>query len=234
MLELNSSLQFNLFVEAVAWSRIEFNHANAIENLLPESLVPHLTDKHTALEIGCNKGIIASFLAEHGLNVLGIDVNSEAIKKGCEIAVQNGLCERISLHEEDIIEASLADQFDVIVMIRLLTCFPSVDRWRSLLNRVNSWLKHGGILYVHDFALDCDNPAYKKRYEEGVLSGGRFGSFAVNDSSGNFMLVAHHHSDEEIQEIVSPYHKIKLDFHESLSMNGNPCKMFEFIGEKRS
>jgi hypothetical protein len=47
------------------------------------------------------------------------------------------------------------------------------------------------------------------------------------------LFIAHHHSMEEIAEIASPYKKLFLNFHDSVSLNGNACRMFEFLGKRR-
>jgi hypothetical protein len=38
---------------------------------------------------------------------------------------------------------------------------------------------------------------------------------------------------EEITEITYPYQKVFLNFHDSVSLNGNACRMFEFLGKHR-
>ena len=48
------------------------------------------------------------------------------------------------------------------------------------------------------------------------------------------LFIAHHHSREELDEIMSPYEKVFLNIHDSLSLNGNACRMFEFLGERHA
>ena len=46
------------------------------------------------------------------------------------------------------------------------------------------------------------------------------------------LFVAHHHSIEEITLIANRYEKMLLNFHDSISLNGNACRMFEFLGKR--
>jgi hypothetical protein len=101
------------------------------------------------------------------------------------------------------------------------------------LRRVHALLPIGGFLYVHDFLRDDDIAHYHQRYREAESCGWRSGNFAVNDAQGKLMFVAHHHSQEELQQIAEPYVQLDLTSHLSQSMNGNECRMFRFLGQKR-
>lgn len=62
----------------------------------------------------------------------------------------------------------------------------------------------------------------------------REGNFLVKDDKNEPMFVAHHHSDQDVQFIAAPYQHIESLRGESLSMHGNSCQMFEFVGRKMS
>lgn len=216
--------------EYTDWYSIDYRPA--IAELLPHTLISCLSAGKSALDIGCNTGGVSLFLAKNGLKVLGVDINTEAIRTANERAEAEGLCSNAHFVVSDITGVEDLGEFDVVLMVRLLTCFPSFHSWRLLLRRAYSFIKEGGILYVNDFKLAEGSEIYQQRYEAGIRLGWRKGNFAVNDKAGHLLFVAHHHTDEEINEITSPYTKLELNFHKSLSMNGNECEMFEFIGRK--
>jgi hypothetical protein len=93
-------------------------------------------------------------------------------------------------------------------------------------------LNQSGLIYIHDFLMSPELSNYGQRYSEGSARGWRPGNFLVKAPSGSELFVAHHHSDEEVQEITIPYDTLHFQIHHSLSMNGNECKMFQFIGRK--
>jgi|SRR5215213_497037 len=217
--------------EYTDWRLIEYKPA--IAELLPNSLLPYVSGEQTALDIGCNTGSASLFLAQHGLNVIGIDINAKAICMAIERAEQSGLCTRARFIESDILNTQDLGLFDVVLMIRLLTCFPSLESWHLLLQKAYSKLKDEGLIYVNDFKIAEASEVYQKRYDGGVRLGWRKGNFAVNDTAGHLLFVAHHHSADDIDEIISPYSQMILNFQKSLSMNGNECEMFEFIGRKK-
>jgi hypothetical protein len=37
-----------------------------------------------------------------------------------------------------------------------------------------------------------------------------------------------------LREIMRPYAKMLLNMHDSLSLNGNSCRMFEFLGKREA
>ena len=95
-------------------------------------------------------------------------------------------------------------------------------------------LKSPGYIYIHDFLTSPDIEAYRSRYEAGASLGWRAGNFQVNDARGNRLFVAHHHLPEEVDSIRAGFETLSYHSHESLSLNGNACRMFEFLGQRRS
>lgn len=203
-----------------------------IAALLPEALLAFLPPEPSILDLGCNRGDVAFFLARHGARVLGLDLNPQAIREARERAVADPALHSVRFESGDFLVWPEKGQFDAVIMIRLLTCFPQEDSWRHLLDQAFAVLKPGGILYLHDFVRDERRSAYQRRYEVGKLAGSRRGNFVVHDLEGHPVFVAHHHTKAEISLIVSRYEALSLKYHESLSMNGNACTMFEFIGRK--
>lgn len=213
------------------WRSIDFRPA--IVEHTPDLLVPYLAPGQRALDLGCNTGKTALWLARQGVSVLGIDINPDALETARQEAEREGLQSLARFQLADITCDSVSGTFDIVLLIRTLTCIPTTDAWNTVLQRVFALLPTGGLLYVHDFVRDDDLPHYRQRYRDGELLGWRSGSFAVNDAQGRLLFVAHHHTPAELDEISNPYERLALDYHLSQSLNGNECRMFRFLGRKR-
>jgi SAM-dependent methyltransferase len=213
------------------WQSIDYHPA--IAELVPEALLPHLAGRQTALDVGCNTGANALWLASRGVSVLGIDINANALKTARCRASRAGLQSLADFQLADITCDALPGPFDIVLLVRLLTCIPSSEAWNAVLRRVWSSLPNGGLLYVRDFLRDDGIAQYRQRYAEGESFGWRAGNFAVNDSQGRLLFVAHHHTPAELDQIVTPYVRLDLTCHSSRSLNGNECRMFSFLGRKR-
>lgn len=211
------------------WRGIDYRPA--LSEIRPDKLAPYLRSKQKALEIGCNNGRTAIWLGTFGLDVLGIDINANAILQARE-SIGNS-SSSVRFIEGDFLSCVHPGQFDLVVMVRVLTCFPQLAAWRSLLTRAAGCVAAGGLFYVHDFLFTPESDTYRERYEEGVRRGWRTGNFAVPAKDGSTLFIAHHHSGEELEEIMKPCDKVLLDIHGSLSLNGNVCRMFEFLGRRK-
>ena len=212
------------------WRSIDYRPV--LPELPAEHLTPYLRSGQRALEIGCNRGQTSLWLASHGLEIVGIDINSEAISHAREQS------KKLSNMKARFIEGDFLDQpdmgkFDLIVMIRVLTCFSRVEDWHALLNRCFECLAGEGLIYIHDFVMAPQYESYRERYSEAARRGWRTGNFAVPGREGGMLFIAHHHSIEEITLIANRYEKMLLNFHDSVSLNGNTCRMFEFLGKRR-
>jgi SAM-dependent methyltransferase len=210
------------------WRVIDYDPV--VKEFLPESLIPELTKGQTCLDIGCNNGNVSLFLAEQGFNVTGIDINPTAI----EIARNGakGLERGPHFQVVDVLGDHSVGEFDAVLLIRLLTCFPILTNWRCLLKRIQSLIKGGGLLYINDFLLTEENSVYLERYQNARDKGMRYGNFDVFDECGSLQFIAHHQTSEEMFEIMEPYDEVGLKEYTSYSMYGNEVRMFEFIGRK--
>jgi len=211
-----------------AWRHIDYKPA--IDNLPPDALGSFLAKDQTALEIGCGRGPVCLLLARRGLNVTGIDINEGSIEAARQQSLADGLTVRFEA--ADFLTDFSAEVFDLVLMIRVLTCFPESSSWEALLRGAYDRIKPGGLIWIHDFLMSPDNGNYRQRYAQGASLGWRTGNFRVNDEVGQTRFIAHHHSREELDTIAAPYQILMMDFHESLSMNGNACSMFRFLGRK--
>src|SRR6478752_4201053 len=98
----------------------------------------------TVLDMGMGEGRNAVFLAQKGYKVTGVDISSVAVKKAYLLAQEFGVKIKgvvASLHNYKI----QPNSFDAIV------CFYYVDH--SLVEKMKSWLKPGGILIYEAYTL---------------------------------------------------------------------------------
>lgn len=212
------------------WACIDYQPA--IADLSPLVVPEHLPAGSTALDVGCNKGGVSLFLAQHGLNVLGIDINHSAVEEAKLRAMRTVIQGSVDFRVADVLVDPPPGRFDIVLLVRVLTCFPEVEAWETLLKRAGAFIRPQGYIYIHDFMLSPESDNYRSRYEAGARLGWRCGNFSVKTSTGELLFIAHHHSEKEIAAIVSPYQRVHFRIHESLSMNGNSCRMFEFLGRR--
>lgn len=164
---------------------------------------------------------------------MGIDINSEAVSHAREEAkklsnVNMSFIEGDFLHQPDL------GTFDLVLMILVLTCFSRAEDWHALLKRGFDCVGTDGLMYIYDFMMAPEYVSYRERYRDGGRRGWRPGNFVVPAKGGGTLFVAHHHTIEEITEMAEPYEEIFLNFHDSISLNGNICRMFEFLGKRRA
>ena len=209
------------------WRFIDYRPA--LSELAADHLAPYLQNGQRALEVGCGRGRTASWLARRGVHVVGIDINSEAVSHARE---ETKRLSTVTFIEGDFLDQPDLGTFDLVVMIRVLTCFSQVEDWHALLKRSFACLATGGLIYIHDFVMAPEYASYSERYRDGARRGWRTGNFAVTVKEGGTVFVAHHHSIEEITEMAKNYEEIFLNFHDSISLNGNRCRMFEFLGRR--
>ena len=69
------------------------------------------TDNQTCLDLGCGSGILGLGAARLGLDVIGVDIESDAIASAKSNAKRNGLA--INFSQTDITD--IDEQFDVVV-----------------------------------------------------------------------------------------------------------------------
>ncbi|MFZ4713938.1 MAG: class I SAM-dependent methyltransferase [Bacteriovoracaceae bacterium] len=102
----------------------------------------------SVLDMGMGEGRNAVFLAQKGYKVTGIDISSVAVKKSLALAKEFGVQINTvvaSLNKYKIPEGT----FDAII------CFYYVDR--SLVDKMKSWLKPGGVIVYEAYTVDQKN-----------------------------------------------------------------------------
>ncbi|HYK03643.1 MAG TPA: class I SAM-dependent methyltransferase [Thermoanaerobaculia bacterium] len=211
------------------WRAIDYRPALASH--APDALIAELPPHATVLEIGCNEGIVSCELAGRrpDVTVRGVDINGAAIEAARRRAADTALS-NVAFAVDDALHA--AGSYDAVMAIRVLTCFPGAAEWEALVRAIVRLLRPNGLFYAIDYQLDETNPAYAARYAAGARAGWRRGTFRVSAASGEPLFVAHHHTEEEIACLSRMFTNVRIRRFQSLSMNGNPAAMFEFLGTR--
>lgn len=210
------------------WANLDYKPV--MKEILLDSLLPYLETIDSALDIGCSKGWASGILAAKGINVTAINLNPTELEQ-----IPKEIRQHTNTHfvAGDILTDKTIAPCDLVLLIRVLTCFPRLQYWQQLLKKAYQLVKPQGLIFIHDFLLS-PGPAYSKRYRQGEEKGWREGNFEVTDDNNNTLFVAHHHTREELNTITAPYETLKMEVQKSLSMNGNEVRVFQFIGRKRT
>lgn len=118
------------------YSRPTFVYGKSPAQFLAENY-HYIPYEGSVLDMGMGEGRNAVFLAQKGYKVTGVDISSVAVKKAYLLAQEfNVKIKGVVASMEDYKIAP--NSFDAII------CFYYVDR--SLVEKIKSWLKPGGIL----------------------------------------------------------------------------------------
>lgn len=106
-------------------------------------------DGQDILELGCGWGSITLYLAEHfpQSNIVGVS-NSKSQRKYIMAQAQERSLNNVNIITCDINDLVLNRQFDRIISIEM---FEHVRNYQNLFNRISTWLKEDGKLFVHVF-----------------------------------------------------------------------------------
>ncbi|OGR94975.1 MAG: hypothetical protein A2V88_04300, partial [Elusimicrobia bacterium RBG_16_66_12] len=102
-----------------------------------------------ALDLAMGAGRNGVFLAERGLDVLGLDISKEGLKKARALASEKGVVIRTETTDLGVRDLETS-AYDVILSIRYLN--------RRLLAQIGDALKPGGWVLIEAFAPDARRP----------------------------------------------------------------------------
>lgn len=125
------------------YSRPTFIFGKSAASFLAENY-QYIPFEGSVLDMGMGEGRNAIFLAQKGYKVTGVDQSSVAVKKSYLLAQEFGVKIKgvvASLKDYKILPGT----FDAII------CFYWVDR--SMVEKIKTWLKPGGILIYEGYTL---------------------------------------------------------------------------------
>lgn len=176
------------------------------------------------LDIGCGYGRLCRELYESGYkNVIGVDISGKMIREGMR------LFPHLDLRCLDSENFPFADEsLDAVILFAVLTCITGDKGQRDLVDTVLQALKPDGLLLVSDYFLQNDR-RNRIRYEKCHKKYGTYGVFELEDGA-----VVRHHARLWIEKLLSPFGLVSLHEMQAATMNGNPCRIFQYWGRKKT
>ena len=111
-----------------------------------------IDDTTRVADFGCGPGLYTTPFAEKGALVTGIDFSERSIRYAEQIAVQKGLA--INYVNQNYLEFETDDRFDLITMIFCDLCALSPTQRETLLSRIRTLLKPGGMVLLDVHSLN--------------------------------------------------------------------------------
>lgn len=187
-----------------------------------ELLNRFLNKESVIIDFGCGYGRIVKELTHLGfLNVLGFDTSKELIARG---KTENNSA---LYHIENPTDLKLEDNsVDCIILFAVLTCIPSNEGQKSLINLLFSKLKKGGIIYISDYYIQ-EKSVEVERYQ--YLNGdpNNFGVFKLPEGA-----TFRHHTKEWIKTLMKDFEILIENPLTVKTMNGNSANGFQIVGKK--
>lgn len=103
-----------------------------------------------ALDLGCGEGADAIWLAEHGWEVVAVDVSDTALSRAREAAASRGVADRIDFQQHELTGSFPAGSFD-LVSAHFLHSTVEMDR-AVILRQAAAAVAPGGALLIVDHA----------------------------------------------------------------------------------
>ncbi|NDC63765.1 MAG: class I SAM-dependent methyltransferase [Planctomycetia bacterium] len=162
----------------------------------------------TLLDVGCGTGRLGRRLVDLGFDVLGVDVNPDAIRAARQLAVTADAVGRslrfiVADFAADGPPTVDAGPFDVVVCQLVLSIIGDVRRRRNLLRHVHANLRRGGALYLSASGVsDTINAGYARLYADDVRLTGERHSYLSRNDVGEVLYMTHHFTVDELVELL--------------------------------
>ena len=133
-----------------------------------DALAP-VADKQI-LEIACGTGRFTAMLADHGADIVGVDISEPMLKQGHERARAAGVADRLTYFRGDAGRLPFADdQFDAVLAMRFFHLCDTPTEFMSELRRVSSeqvvfdTFNRYSTRSLYNWALPMGSRLYSKR-----------------------------------------------------------------------
>ncbi len=175
------------------------------------------------LDVGCGYGRTLELLRNHGYTrLMGVDIAPAMIAAA-----------RSRVPEADVRAISAPPHLptadnavDAVMLFSVLTCVPTDEGQRALIEECRRVLRPGGVLYVGDLWLqnDARNLERYARFEEQY---GVYGVFELPEG-----VVVRHHDRRWIDQLLSDFDRLALDELDVITMNGHRSAAFQWFGRR--
>ena len=174
------------------------------------------------LDYGCGQGRLCKELFEVGFkNTSGVDYSADMIQQckkrypDLNFAKVNGT----KLPFED-------GAFQVVLLFAVLTCIPSNDQQKELIEELHRVLLPGGILLISDYLLQSDERNIS-RYKQYSDEFGCYGIFKLSDGA-----IVRHHDKSWLNKLLKDFRTMEIENFQSRTMNGNPADIVQIWARK--
>lgn len=213
MIDINNQ---NQYWDSVAWEKT-FTHPLNIDVFRD-----HVPAEKRILDYGCGYGRTVKDLVNHGYaNVVGVDSSALMIARGRRMYPQLDL---------QVLPASglpyVDESFDAVLLFAVLTCIPTDEGQRKLLENLTRLLRPSGLLYISDYYLQ-DDERNQRRYENFANESNVYGVFRLPEGT-----ILRHHSVEWIEALTAEFRVIHLSEIIVTTMNEGLAKGFQYLGKK--
>ena len=116
---------------------------------LLERAVAQRATRGRALDVGCGEGVYATYLAQQGFDVVGLDFVPAALAAAQARADGAGVA--VELHECNVVDYAAPSPFDVVLDSGCLHHLPKAQR-AAYRTRLDEWLAPGGDFVLVHFA----------------------------------------------------------------------------------
>jgi SAM-dependent methyltransferase len=187
-----------------------------------ELLSQWLTPDSRILDFGCGYGRSLGILFEKGYrNLIGFDF-SPAMVSAARERFPEIVFEEISSTKFPPADSSV----DAALLFSVLTCVPTDDGQRAIIDELRRVLRPGGLLYISDLLLQRDERNLE-RYARDEAKYGMYGVFDLPEG-----VTVRHHDPTWIETLTEDFDMVALDSIDVVTMNGNPANAFQWFGLK--
>lgn len=175
------------------------------------------------LDFGCGYGRCLGELFDAGYrNLIGFDF-SPAMIASARAQFSEVKFEVVHSSTIPLPDASV----DGALLFSVLTCVPTNDGQRAVVDELQRVLRPGGLLYISDLWLQTDERNLT-RYARDEQKYGIYGVFDLPEG-----VTVRHHDPAWIETLTSNFEMMALDDIEVVTMNGNPAKAFQWFGSRK-
>jgi SAM-dependent methyltransferase len=177
------------------------------------------------VDVGCGYGRALGLLSDRGYqNLVGCDFAPAMLAMARERFPAISFAEITSPPSLPLADRSV----DAILLFAVLTCVPTDEGQRAMIQEADRVLRPGGLLYISDLWLQTD----ERNIERYVRDDAKYGTYGVFDLPEG--VTVRHHDPVWIEELTSGFEPVALDNINIQTMNGHPAKGFQWFGLKRS
>jgi SAM-dependent methyltransferase len=175
------------------------------------------------LDYGCGYGRALGILAANGFtDLFGVDpapAMIAAARQSFPTLSFQVLDDYRRVHLPD-------DSVDAVLLLSVLTCVPTDDGQRAIVDEITRLLRPSGVLYISDLFLQTD-ARNVERYVEYEKKYGIYGVFDLREGA-----TVRHHERAWIDTLTRDYERLILEELPVQTMNGHPATAFQWFGRK--